>query len=413
MLKAGHDRERRACWSALIARNARPVVCEVPAAFGVLIWIAVTTIGACGNSPKPADSVTEVTLVERWRTGQDDDEVIFGSIVDVESARDRIFLLDAVMNDIKVLTMDGAYVATIAGEGDGPGGLRAPCDMTIMNDSLLVVCNSRSAKVDVFTLDGDFVRRADVAVDDGFVFLRGVRAWCDGIAVISVCNRADPHAVEVLYALDYYSAQFVFRGRLLERRVMCEPMVFDETKALFVERQSWCVSRKGELTVAPYATDVLWLKRWRCGGGEEPEVFRQYSPRRRDVEYLRWLHGRFDASGYMYDDVVLSPFSRVVDHVWPRECGGYLIRGSESKARERGAVALAFEMADAAGERTGFLHLVGNEIGADGGVYFVGEDNVLIVMELGVPGGTPTWAGDDLSFGAVCFSVAEGTLDGK
>jgi len=88
------------------------------------------------NSTAPKGGVETLQLEEIWRRGgEDDEEILFGLITDVAVGPDgNIYLLDAQLNEIKVLSPEGELLRSIGREGEGPGEFRNAQQFSFLPD---------------------------------------------------------------------------------------------------------------------------------------------------------------------------------------------------------------------------------------------------------------------------------------
>lgn len=74
----------------------------------------------------------------------------------VASDEGNIYVVDSGNNRVQMFGPDGAFIATIGGEGQGPGELSRPRSAAIVNDQLIVQ-DSGNQRFSVWTLDGEHV----------------------------------------------------------------------------------------------------------------------------------------------------------------------------------------------------------------------------------------------------------------
>jgi hypothetical protein len=118
---------------------------------GLVLSLLDASCGARAEVP-----ARDVEMRELWRRGGDDDDLIFGVIMQlVEDSTGRIYLLDTQLNTIHVLDRDGAFVQTIGREGEGPGEFRGSLDMCLAPGGLLGVVQVFPGKIVQLTREGD------------------------------------------------------------------------------------------------------------------------------------------------------------------------------------------------------------------------------------------------------------------
>jgi hypothetical protein len=99
-----------------------------------LLGLAATPPNIHSTEPRRADRT--VTLEEIWRVGgEDDPDHLFGVMIDARCDADgNVYLLDQQLATVTVIGPGGEDVATLGGEGDGPGECRMPQTMMLFDD---------------------------------------------------------------------------------------------------------------------------------------------------------------------------------------------------------------------------------------------------------------------------------------
>jgi hypothetical protein len=87
------------------------------------------------NSSSPRHGSKDVQLEELWRAGGLDDDLIFGMITQIrEDAAHNLYVMDAQLSQVHVYSPKGDRLRTLFTEGEGPGEIRGPRDLVLMND---------------------------------------------------------------------------------------------------------------------------------------------------------------------------------------------------------------------------------------------------------------------------------------
>jgi len=87
------------------------------------------------KNSEPVDPPRTVELEEIWRVGGEEDDHVFGLMIDARcEAEGNVYLLDQQLSRVTVVSPTGEYVAELGGEGDGPGECRMPQTLTMMPD---------------------------------------------------------------------------------------------------------------------------------------------------------------------------------------------------------------------------------------------------------------------------------------
>jgi hypothetical protein len=108
-----------------------------------------------------------VVLKERWHVGVDDD-VLFGLLVGVDfDSMGNIYVLDSQQCMVTVLDRTGRTVRTLFGEGDGPGEVRRPVGMMVMDDGNVGVVEEFPGYLVVVDPQGNFVSKTAIQTGTG------------------------------------------------------------------------------------------------------------------------------------------------------------------------------------------------------------------------------------------------------
>jgi len=87
------------------------------------------------NSDDPRDGTSDVGLEELWRVGDEGSGFLFGMISQVrEDAEGNIYVMDAQLSDVHVFSPGGEHLRTLFREGEGPGEIRGPRDLVLLDD---------------------------------------------------------------------------------------------------------------------------------------------------------------------------------------------------------------------------------------------------------------------------------------
>jgi hypothetical protein len=103
----------------------------------------------------PSQGIQPLNLHESWRVGGEDEDVIFGRIVDLKKHPDGTFyILDNQLCQVVVVSGDGEHLAELSRQGDGPGELRQPTGLVFLEDDVLGVGMGFPGKVVSMKTDG-------------------------------------------------------------------------------------------------------------------------------------------------------------------------------------------------------------------------------------------------------------------
>jgi hypothetical protein len=149
------------------------------------------------------------TLEEELRIGvvEGDPEYTFGRIgsVDVDS-RDRIFVLDAQAQHVKVYSPEGQYELTIGGPGNGPGELGPePASLSVGSGDTLFVSDLSNQRVNRYAPDGTTLGSLRLAFENGLPL--AIAATRGGVIAaqvrpLALPGEAQPDSMDVVVLLD-------------------------------------------------------------------------------------------------------------------------------------------------------------------------------------------------------------------
>jgi len=126
----------------------------------LLIWPLLTLANDTDiprhiDTDGPAQGVQPLDLQELWRVGGEDEDVIFGRIMDVIRHPDgNLYVLDNQLCQVAVISPDGELISYLSREGDGPGELRQPMGLVFLGDDALGVGLGFPGKLVALQLDG-------------------------------------------------------------------------------------------------------------------------------------------------------------------------------------------------------------------------------------------------------------------
>jgi len=127
----------------------------------------INGISTVRNSSVPSHGHETIRLVEQWRAGGEDDDMVFGLITQVRTDEDGyIYLLDAQLCEVYIYSPDGEFVRSIFREGDGPGEIREPVDMLIFEDGSVGAAHEFPALITIVDKQGNPAGSLQLGGDD-------------------------------------------------------------------------------------------------------------------------------------------------------------------------------------------------------------------------------------------------------
>ncbi len=242
--------------------------------------------------PLPADPPASrtVALQEVWRIGGEDDEDILLGVVGrgVMDGQGLVYLLDRQLSQILVIGPDGELLSTLGREGDGPGEMRRPGDLFLMDGGQVGVTQGFPGKIII--LNGDGTPGGSISIGEagetgGFVFMGRVAMRGGNLLVHSGRGTFDMETsksttVQSLVLLDVQGQELVrFVEHTQERDLTRQE--FDEEKN-FSELDTWALG-DGVLYTAPVRDEYLIRKR-DLAGNEVATFRREFETRKREQE---------------------------------------------------------------------------------------------------------------------------------
>jgi hypothetical protein len=99
-------------------------------------------------------------LVEEASIGTVDgpDEYLLGRVQDITTDGERIYILDAAINTVRVYDMHGTHLTSFGREGSGPGEFQQPRSVEVNPaDGTLFVRDGQMSRIGIFTPDGEVI----------------------------------------------------------------------------------------------------------------------------------------------------------------------------------------------------------------------------------------------------------------
>lgn len=237
----------------------------------------------------PAEGTRQLKLRELWRAGGEDEELIFGRVIDAKMHPDgTVYVLDNQLCHVVVLSPEGEHLGYLSREGDGPGELRQPSGLVLLGEDLIGIATGFPAKLITLTRDGTPV---------GTHYPVGAPADGDLAVMISLrCGdgvlAATGGKIVVGDGVDSYTQRFLSVGnvsvggfhRILERTTPFDPTGyhFVETDNYYIDG-SWALGSDGRI-YAPMKRDAYEISEFDTSGRLVRVFGRRYEPRTRTQE---------------------------------------------------------------------------------------------------------------------------------
>jgi len=254
------------------------------------------------NSDEPSQGVRTLRLIEKWRVGGEDDDMLMGVITDVLAGPDSsVWLLDRQLCQVLVYSADGEYLRTLSREGDGPGEIRMPRKMLWMTDGSLGILDRSSGQITRIDDEGlpmsSFHVKADDGVATGNIQLDNADYRGGTLVLCGTGWRNEGGEFTQFNFLAIYGEDGSARRHLMEvpSGFDFSTRSFDETNTYFVGQDGWAIDDDGLIYYAPerdrYEVHVL-----DAAGNLIRIIARDYKQRRRTAEDKESMAGGYSMS---------------------------------------------------------------------------------------------------------------------
>ncbi len=332
------------------------------------------------NPSTPSSAPKVVQAKELWQAGgEGENDVLFGVIAQIASDdQDTVYVLDSQLNQVVILSPDGALVRTIGREGEGPGEFRRPSDMFLTAEGNIAVMQRTPGKIVLLTPDGQPAGDLQIPdpADQGMrMFSGGQRAGENVVLSVSRFSRRDT-GFEMATSLIAVGPSGDIRATYLENRDELDfaKMTIDE-KSARSGAWLWAVGRDGRV-FASDGFDAYRVQVWNPDGSLARVIEREYASRKRSPEEMKQFaplvqiqQGDRAAS----PEIKVSETDRDIQQIFPRENGDLWVLSSKGAFdAPEGAVA-RFDVFDTNGRFTREVTVKGTGDYAADGIYLVND----------------------------------------
>jgi hypothetical protein len=259
------------------------------------------TVPHIRNGLEPSGGTDNLELEELWRIGGLDDDIVFGMITRIrEDADGLLYVMDAQLSEVHVYSPEGEHLRTLFGEGEGPGEIRGPRDIVLMNDGRVGAVQEMPGKLIFVDRDGDpagVLRIGGESAGEGAGeggFGQAFSAFTNGDRLLIAGFMQKPGESPGTMNQNNYLAGFSPDGeRLVDFASRTNTLSFDYfvfTENLDLAAYWWnaAVAPDGRVYVAP-DLDRYRIEVFNADGSPERIIEREYNPWRRtqaDREYF-------------------------------------------------------------------------------------------------------------------------------
>ncbi len=249
----------------------------------------VPTIPRVFDNDGPSQGVVPLDLVELWRAGGEDEDVIFGRIVDLKRhANGNVYVLDNQLCQVVVFSPDGVHLEDLGRQGDGPGELRQPMGLVSLGDDVLGIGMGFPGQMVSLNLDGTPLptkypvgepSEGNIGIMMSLQHVDGVLVASGGRMVFE--DQDQSHTERFLSVADATTSGF---HRILERATPLDPTgrQFSEDAAYYIDR-SWALGPQGNI-YAPMKRDAYEVSVFDQTGQLLRVFGRKYQPRKRSQD---------------------------------------------------------------------------------------------------------------------------------
>ncbi|MGD8413835.1 MAG: 6-bladed beta-propeller [Candidatus Latescibacterota bacterium] len=331
------------------------------------------------RNPETAPENLTLTPEEQWRRGEEDDDLFFGTPVQIlEDDEGNVYVLDSQVSEIVVFTPGGEYLRTIGREGEGPGEFRGANDMFIRSDGIIGVVvvfpgkiiqlNRDGTPAGVFpfpksNVEGFQLIYKGVAAGDRIVLSGGVQKSGGGGGVQSEQEN-------YLKAFDYEGNE-VAHYHSMSEMTQYGGMKFDE-KIFANFKGQWAAAADGRAAAA-LSFDDYRIHVWKPDGSPDYIIERpDYAPLERDGQQLERFQKLYDGvtSWNPNSTFEVSKTHRAIVQLMFRPDGSlWVLSGRGVWAREDGVFA-TFDVYDDGGRFVRRITVKGPGDPMDDGLFF-------------------------------------------
>ncbi len=390
--------------------------------------VTVDGIPHVRNAAVPPDGARTVRLEELWRAGGEEDDVFFGLITKVLDDEDgNIYILDVQLAEVQVYSPDGEHLKTLFRAGDGPGEVRQPRDMVLLDDGTVGVI--REIPGALIRVDRNNVPASNIEFrnsnEKGFLIVDSGFAGGGTLVAAGTYTGEQPEdgVQNRINYLSIFSSDGEELHRLFEQhnRRDFNNFIVHENLDLPVFFWSNCVSADGRVYTAPHY-DRYAVEVYSPQGELERVVEREYEHYRRDRADRQRVYGAIESVTRGADIEIgieieeNAPDILAMQHgVRVREDGTLWILPSRGVRDQPDGIMLTFDVFDREGHFTEQVSFAGDKDGVWDGFFFVGSDRVVIVTghveaifaQYGGGANTYEGDGDGSAMDVICYRIVE------
>ncbi len=273
--------------------------------------------------------IQHIELEEMWRTGGGGD---FGTIIDVKfDEAHNVYLLDKTNSEVTVYSLDGSRLRTFGRAGDGPGELKHPLAIVLLDNNNIGVASGGRGKMVMLKSDGSpngtIVPHISNTSSDGFTIVRKCWSAQGEVVFLTLTGYTKESPIRREFTVASYNmdgnSQIVFGSdsHTLDR----DNMVMREADAKN-QFYGMTVSSDGKVII-PRERNGYVINVYQLDGQLELVFGREYTPCRRDQERLDYVTRRYQgaASNLLVD---IAEYESDISSIHVDHNGNYWIHNS-------------------------------------------------------------------------------------
>jgi len=344
------------------------------------------------NGSIPTGGVQALRMNELWRVGgEDDEEILFGLAPKVcTDGIGQVYVLDSQLSQVLVFSPDGELSQTLFREGEGPGEVRQPRDMFVLEDGRVGAIQEFPGTTVLVDGHGSPAGRIRVGSPGGNLFsLVGCQAQGDHVLMSGLFQStgSSPEISNRTYFLSAFDDDGQETHRYCESKAVYDFGAFHFSEREHIPTFFFCfdVGADGRSCVAP-DRDAFAIHVFGPDGRPELVIEREYEPIERSNQEYEELRQTFDSSLStvpMEYELTVERRAAAIPY-WQR---GLHMRedGSIWALSGRGIrdlsddVLAVFDVFNASGEFVNQMELLGPGDALKDGIFLAGPDRVLVV----------------------------------
>ena len=360
------------------------------------LLIAVVSISGAEpvikNPDQPAQGNRILQLDEMWRIGGEDDEENLLGVIDKVLVDDdgNLYLLDIQLTEVQVFSPDGQFLRRLGRPGEGPGEIRRASGIVFLPDGTVGLVQAFPGKIVKVGHDGTPAGELRPGGDDpaagGFFALRGAASSGDRLVLSGArISRGETTRTATnfisLFSMD--QTELVTFTEMTSVREFGGGSAFSEKDEFFPHQGGWALGPDGRVFVAP-ERNTYRIEVFSPSGSPELSFSRPYKSWKRtgeELERAKEAMFPFRRRNRRAPDVVVEPTERDILNMRVADDGQLWVLPSRGIKNQPEGIHSTWDLFDTQG---GFKETISIACEGDGrrdALFFAGKDLVVLVKE--------------------------------